>query len=266
MPPDLKSAIYKIDRAQDLLDILDAEVREWHKLIPYRVYPYISPEKTRASILVKELHAPPITRWSLMIADIIHNLRCAIDHAFWAVLVEAFPSGIPKEASKLTFPIWDVAPNSRQTEKYEKALSFKIVNAIKTVQPHHYPLGSRPVHDLAVIRDIDNRNKHQLLFTAMPSVASIKIAATGLRKDYSGASLSEMYRGELENDTEAVVTTFDIPHPHMKYECTEFVAIIAIRHPTANRLGQDRDDYNALIIDLISQVRQTINDFVAFAS
>jgi hypothetical protein len=261
MPPDLTSSNWKIDRAKDLLHTLDCEVREWIDSKPYNIFPYVSPEFTRASIIVKELRAPEIVRWSLMIADIVHNLRCALDHAFWAVLLHAFPAGLPAKTDKLTFPIWDDPPNSDQVRPL-KPLGGKILDAIKAVQPYNNPVTAFPVHELAIIRDIDNGNKHRLLFTAMSSIARINVKATGIRKSYENASISEIYKGELKDGVEAIVTTFDIPHPYLKYECTEFYGIIAIRHPKANRLGQDRDDYAALIDSLLVQVRQTIDEFV----
>jgi hypothetical protein len=200
-----------------------------------------------------------------MVADIIHNLRCAIDHAFWAVLVDTFSAGFPPNTDKLTFPIWDGPPTSNQLKLF-KPLGQKLIDAIKAVQPYNNPTTAFPIHELAIIRDIDNWNKHKLLFTLMSSVGRVNVKATGLRKDYQDASLSEVCKGEINDGVEVVVTTFDVPHPQMKYECTAFMGIIAMRHPVANRLGQDRDDYAALIDALIVQARQTVSEFVVMAA
>jgi hypothetical protein len=59
---------------------------------------------------------------------------------------------------------------------------------------------------------------------------------------------------------------FQIPEPYMKYECLEFMSIIAVCHPVANRLGQDREDYAALVDNLIVWVRKTVADFVLAAT
>jgi hypothetical protein len=264
MPFENSSATWKIDRAKELLDGLDKEVFAWQETNPYGFYTYISPNFRRASVIVEVRNEPPIIRWSLIIADIIHNLRCALDHTLWAILLNEFSSVIPRKAEKISFPIWDAPPTPDQRRAFER-IGPKLLAAIESVQWYNNPLSSDPVQPLAIIRDIDNANKHKLLFTAMASVAKIEVKATGLRKDYQDLSISEVYRGELKDGVEAVVTTFDVPHPYLKYECPLFISIIAIRHPIANRLGQDRDDYAALIDRLVVEVRKTIDALVQAA-
>jgi hypothetical protein len=265
MPLDNSSAMWKIDRAKDLLDGLDREVLAWHDTKPYGFFTYVNPEKTRASVIVKAYNEPPIIRWSLIIADIIHNLRCALDHTFWALMSNEFSGAIPKKAEKLSFPIWDGPPNSDQRRNLDP-IGPKLFSAIESVQLYNHPYPSLPVHPLAIVRDIDNANKHKLLFTVMASAGRIEVKATGLRQYYEDAVKSEIYRGELKEGVEAVVTTFEVPHPYIKYECTLFMSLIAIRHPVASRLGQDRDDYAALIDILIVEVRKTIEDLISAAT
>ncbi len=265
MSIDNSSALLKIDRAKELLDGLDKEVLAWHDTKPYSYFVKINPEKTRASIVVKVHHEPNIIRWSLVIADIIHNLRCALDHTFWAVMLDESSGVIPKKADRLTFPIWDGPPSADQIRNLD-VVGLKLFSAIESVQPYHHPFPTYPLHPLAVIRDIDNANKHRLLFTVMASLAKIDVKATGLRKDYQDLSISELHRGELYDGVEAVVTTFDVPHPDMHYECTFFNSIIAIKHPIANSLGQDRDDYAAFIDTVIDEVRKTIDAFILAAT
>lgn len=262
MPPDLSSANWKIDRAIELLAQLDKEVVAWFDTKPYSFYTYVSPEKTRASVIVRENTKPEVIRWSLMAADIIHNLRCALDHAFWAVLQSEFPNGIPPEAEKMSFPIWDRPPNAGQRKNF-KPLGSKLFAAIESVQPYHHPDPRYIIHPLVVIRDIDNGNKHKLLFTLMPSIGRINVEATGLRKKHHDAVTEEFYRGPLEDNVEVLIATFAVPHPYMKYVCTSCVAILAVLHPVTNRLGQDRDDYAALIDTFTSEVRRTIAALVA---
>jgi hypothetical protein len=262
MPPDLSSANWKIDRAVELLGELDREVLAWFDTKPCGFYVYINPEFTRVSVIVKGSSDPPIIRWSLIIADILHNLRCALDHAFWALLQSEFPSGIPAKVDKLSFPIWDAPPNADQRRNFN-TVSNKLFAAVEAVQPYNNPTAQFPVHPLAIIRDIDNGNKHKLLFTVMHSVARIHVAVTGLRKQYEDGVAQSLHRGEIKDGVEAVVLTFDVPHPYMKCECDEFMSIIAIKHPVANRLGQDRDDYAALIDALIAQVRETISSLIS---
>ncbi len=266
MPLDNSSALLKIGRAKELLDGLDNEVRAWHHTIPYSFSTHINPERTRASIVVRANHEPDIIRWSLIVADIIHNLRCALDHSFWAVLLNEFNRILPAGSEKLTFPLWDAAPNSNQRKTFAP-IGVKLFNAIESVQPYHHPFSAYPIHPLAILRDIDNANKHKLLFTVMPSISVVNLKVTGLRKDYQNGGASEyIERAELKDGSEAMAITFDVPHPDMKCECTQCVAIIAIKHPVANRLGQDRDDYAAFIDTLIAEVSRTIDNLIIAAA
>ena len=257
MPLDDSSALWKIDRAKELLDGLDIEVRAWIDTKPYGGYTYINPEYTRASFVIKVHKEPPIIRWSLIVADIIHNLRCALDHTFWAILQNRFPAGLPKGADKLSFPIWDGVPDSNQRGNFNCVgpVLFSVVDA---VQPYRNPFDGLPVHPLAIIRDIDNFNKHKLLFTVMPSIGRINVKVSGLRKQYEDLSFNDFYRDEIKNDVEAAWSVFDVPHPYMKYEIVELMFIIAIKHPVASRLGRDRDDYATLIDILIAEVRKVV--------
>jgi hypothetical protein len=265
MPPDLSSANWKIDRALELLHGLDTEVLAWHHTIPAGYHIYIDPEFTRASVTVKEFNPPPIIHWSLIFADIVHNLRCALDHTFWALLQEQFPSGITAEAERLSFPIWDIGPNANLRKNF-KPIDRKILAAVESVQPYNKPTGEFPVHPLAIIRDIDNGNKHRLLFSLVHLVARLDVRVSNLRHPNQNFTHGELYRGEIKNDIEVMATEFQIPEPYMKYECLQFMSIIAVRHPVANRLGQDRDDYATLVDSLIVWVRKTIADFVLAAS
>lgn len=258
---DLSSANWKIDRAVELLGGLDGEVLAWVSTTPYSSYVYVHPNYRRAVVKVREHNAPPKIRWSLIFADIIHNLRCALDHAFWTIIQDQFSGEVSPDVERLSFPIWDTPPSANQRRNF-KPLSPKILAAIESVQPYKHPNTIYPVHPLAIIRDIDNGNKHRLLFTVVPSIAKIQIKVSGMRRPNKVGVTDEMYRGEIKDGIEAVVTTFDAPEPYVKYECTEFMTIIAVMHPTANRLGQDRDDYAALVDALIVQVRMTIADLV----
>lgn len=261
MGPDLSSSNWKIDRAVDLLHELDREVLAWMDTKPYSSYTYVNPEKTRATVNLREHNSPPIIRWSLIVADIVHNLRCALDHAFWAILQSKFPAGLPTDADRLSLPIWDSPPTSNQRRNF-KPVGNEIFAVVESIQPYKHPANDVPVHPLAIIRDIDNGNKHKLLFTVMPSVAQVNIAVSKLRNPNNQGHTDVLYQDELKDGVEVVTTTFFTPEPYVEYQCVNFVAIIAIKHPAANRLGRDRDDYAALLDALIVQVRTTIVDLV----
>ena len=96
-------------------------------------------------------------------------------------------------------------------------------------------------------------------------MARFHVPITNVRHPQGNSRCSDIYRGELTDNVEIMAITFDIPEPYIKYDGIEFVSIIAVRHPTANLSGKDRDDYAALTDTLVVWVRKTIADLVAAA-
>ena len=258
---NISSARWKVERAEALLDGLDKEVKAWHKTKPYGFTTRINEEFTRASIVVKVNRHPPIVRWSLIISDIFHNLRSALDQLLWAVAVQESPTGIPL-FEKITFPIWDDPPNSRQMQRIE-TLSLRMRTVIESVQPYKGPYPGLACHPLRMLREIDNTNKHQLLMLATETVAQGSIRLTV--DEVQDSPVIVIYRGEMKDGTEVVTTTFRHPHPKMKYEGVKVSAIIAIMYPEPDASGRDRDDY-AVLLGIIVHLVNIIIDTVAAAA
>ncbi|MDQ6770043.1 MAG: hypothetical protein M3Z54_08655, partial [Gemmatimonadota bacterium] len=109
--------------------------------------------------------------WSLMVGDVIHNLRSALDNLTYALAVKAF-GGVPSldEIKKIQFPVCDGpgefhGPNGQKTRRLS-LLSDKATAAIERLQPYTTPTRPKP-HPLAVLRELANIDKHRhILFTA----------------------------------------------------------------------------------------------------
>jgi len=255
----------KLGRAEELLNHLNTEVRAWLNFKPYSGVPTHNAEMTHYAITARVHREPDIVRWSLQVADIVHNLRCALDHMLWAIVVhESLPNDpVGAGADHLQFPIWECPPNS-DARRNIRCLSQPVRAAIKFVQPYHavftHPL---PIHPLILLNDIDNRNKHRLLHLAISSAASGKV-----RFNYVGNAQNDpevsIERGEIKDGTELVSATFKIPQPDVTYEF-EFRLIIAMMYGTANAAGADRDDYSVMLATLIGEVSNVIGVVVAAA-
>src|ERR1035441_5945672 len=157
MALDISSALAKIVRAKELFDGLDDEVRAWQDTKPYTFTHEVNAKFTRYSIVAYVHNEPPITHWSLIISDIFHNLRCSLDHLIYAVAVHE-----SADAEGIQFPICDVPLNSNDRRRI-KSLSDPVRTAIDLVQPYNRGNPSLPQPPLAILRDIDNTNKHRLL-------------------------------------------------------------------------------------------------------
>jgi hypothetical protein len=258
---NISSVRWKVERAEVLLAGLDKEVKAWHKTKPYGFTTEINEEFTRASVIVKVNSHPPIVRWSLILSDIFHNLRSALDQLIWAVAAHESPTGIPL-FEKITFPIWDDPPSSRQLQRIE-TLSLRMRTVIESVQPYTRPYPGLACHPLRMLREIDNTNKRQLLMLATETAAQGWVRLTS--DDVQDYPETVIHRGEIKDGTEVVTTTFQHPHPKMKYEGVKVSAIIAIMYPEPDAQGKDRDDY-AVLLEVVVRVVNTIIDTVAAAA
>jgi hypothetical protein len=109
---------------------------------------------------------PHLTNWALIVGDIIHNLRCALDHL---VLQLALVNGTPlAEASEVTFfPICLDGPSFRSSvREFKRCISKEALTALKTVQPYYASkVRNLPVEAsvLLIISKLDNIDKHRML-------------------------------------------------------------------------------------------------------
>jgi hypothetical protein len=100
-------------------------------------------------------------RWSLLIGDVLTNLRAALDYAFWAAAVRH--SGQPAKPTQLQFPIHTSASNFTRTERTLRPLvAPDIWTLIEQMQPFH---GSDRAHTapLEILRWLSNIDKHRFV-------------------------------------------------------------------------------------------------------
>jgi hypothetical protein len=108
----------------------------------------------------------PYIQWSLIVGDIVHNLRSALDHL---VLHLALLHGTKLEvAAELTsFPVALNAPEFRSAiRSFKRCISLDALAALKSCQPYvAAKLRGLPAesHTLYVISKLDNTDKHRTL-------------------------------------------------------------------------------------------------------
>jgi hypothetical protein len=129
---------------------------------------------------VRDPLPPPPTRWSLIVGDCVHNLRSALDHLVYQLVIA---SGVtPKERNNLQFPIC-FKPSQWETNGGSKLLGMKPEwqRAVENLQPHKRR--NEPTiagqHPLEVIATLDNTDKHRELHLA--AVASAMLTESGAK-------------------------------------------------------------------------------------
>lgn len=99
-------------------------------------------------------------RWSVLIGDILTNLRAALDHAFWVAVVTH--SGQPAHPHRVTFPISTNAAAFAQktTKELGSLVAPEVWTLIDAVQPFH---GGAAAHTspLEILRWLSNLDKHR---------------------------------------------------------------------------------------------------------
>jgi hypothetical protein len=224
---------------------------------PYSFIKKINQDKSCVSIVVTVKSDPPLVEWSLILADIFHNLRCGLDHMVWAIAVHENPEKFSVSDTILQFPIWRHTPKAKDRKRIE-GLSDPVRTAIDLVQPYKaLPDPRLPMHPLSILSWLDNTNKHKLLMMArgVNGAGDVKITWQGT----SDPPERTIHMGEIKNGTEVLRFTFPAPQMNVQCEVSSLTALIAIVYPTASAQGTDRDDYAALVDLLIAKNKCVIS-------
>ena len=164
----------KINRADAHLKLLD---EEWRKYLGFEPRPYgftihMEPQSGNHTIYAEIVRSPPPT-FSVIVGDILHNLRSALDHLAWELVKRA--GGKPGRHT--SFPICDTEDRwlkdvvlRRRSEDRRSPLSgiepdSAIWRFIQAVQPYE---GAAYADAMTALRVLSNADKHrQLLISGM---------------------------------------------------------------------------------------------------
>lgn len=164
--PVLWSAEAKFRNGSDYLTRLRSKVVGWLKDDVGSVGVEQSADATEHALVLALATLPPTEDWSLLIGDVLHNLRASLDHAVYALAVARNRSDPPPFAEDLAFPIADTSTKFTDALARHRlgdlALDPGIRAAIEGLQPYsrtdpaHIPL-------LTILRELENRDKHRLV-------------------------------------------------------------------------------------------------------
>lgn len=264
MSLDLTSIRLKLAHSATHAQAVKSEVKAWMERNPYSVLQKVNADCTRYSVIFRVNEAPPMYRWSLMIADSIFNLRCSLDHLVYAIACHEAAPKPPSYEGKLQFPICDDSASFDKAVIERKQLgtiSDPIRAAIKFYQPYNRLHADLPPL-LSILRDFSNRDKHKLLPLAMQGVAMGDLGFVGEVPDVNKRNPRlHLSAGEIEDSAEVAAISFDRPTPDMKFDRTNFAVIVAVRHSKRDPSlpdGAERTDFGALLTALSAEVRQII--------
>jgi len=181
VPHPLDGCNAKLDRAHEHLDTLTAAYREYLDSKPYVADQEARPDDDEIRFIGRVVVPPPL-RLGTILGDLIHNLRSALDHIAWQLVVHIGKT--PTRDNQ--FPICTDKDDWGKTSARSLARVRKAhLDLIETFQPFHSPIPDRA--PLARLHRLWNQDKHQVVTTVLaatrdPSDATFITRPIGLDK------------------------------------------------------------------------------------
>jgi len=244
---EFQSCSFKVDRADYHFQVLKDEILAWNQSNPYSLERKRNSNGSRHSLVISAINPPPVDRWSLLIGDLIHNLRSALDHLVYALAIRNDLK--LEEIRNLQFPICDTPHGfKRQIGRNRlKGIAHAVRAQIECFQPYLRDRG-KTERLLALLRDLDDIDKHRLLHVVLAQpyayqVEDLSVPATILFDTYP-----------IENGSEIVIITPVVPDIEFKYKFKGTINI-AIAH------GYTESGRPNLIpaIEVIYRLRKEVN-------
>ncbi len=167
-----ESAHLKVERAKQHIDELDAMFASFLAMNKEQIFTYCDPEGGHRSLGITPLPAPPM--FNILVGDIAHNLRSALDHIAGEITSLA-TSGCQKAIMKSKFPV------SSDPEAFETAIATHIA-------PHNARVAAALVSEMkrsntwqaniSGLNSLNNADKHRAVVVV---VTAIGLAAEGMR-------------------------------------------------------------------------------------
>jgi hypothetical protein len=148
------STISKIDRSLKHINELNELLRE------KRPFTYVVETNTktgyRATFAKK--NCPIVNEAANIAADVVHNLRTALDHAYWEIVSPRVPD--PRARKNIQFPFSETAARLEEAIKNRLAdrVSAVFFQALADLKPHGEPGGNELLY---LIHKLDAVDKHK---------------------------------------------------------------------------------------------------------
>ncbi len=165
----------KLSRAMEHLLRLDDEIDEYRGRKPFTVLREVDPGDARLRFGFFLTELPP-AHLSVVIGDIVNNLRSSLDHLAWQLVIAN--GGTPRTSPPTTqFPLHGSRTMSNgKLRKIEVAggVAPKALAVVESLQPYHR-VQDPGKHPLALLAELSNIDKHRTLHTATMGNRDIEV-------------------------------------------------------------------------------------------
>jgi hypothetical protein len=160
------------------LDALKDQVAAFLDTDPYGVREHIDVETGGYSLSIEIRQQPPLLV-SVIVGDLIHNLRSALDHLAWQLVLAN--GGKPTKTTQ--FPIFVREPvsedDARKLAARVKGMSPEVMKEIASIQP--YTAGDEArLRGLAILNAFSNEDKHKLPLACVAAIAKHEPGTAGV--------------------------------------------------------------------------------------
>jgi hypothetical protein len=283
MTLDLTSAYAKLTWAESLTQEVKKEIHVWAESAPAAFVSEKSDDGKEHRIVFKVVKEPNLHRWSLMIADAFHNLRCSLDHLVYAIAIHQHKQNPPRDETRLMFPLHDSAEEfERRGRNRISSLSVAVQAAIERAQPYKRPhAGLRP--PLSLLAFFNNSDKHRLLKLAYVALNqgdfSLSYQNDSAASGFQNVKVGELItlgpdntlilkgagepvrlvfvEGPIKNNSAVVTVTFVSPKPTATVEA-KFNVKLALSHQPGPD-GNECTDYHILLTLIAKEIKDVID-------
>lgn len=168
--PYITGARLKAERAGKHLEELEREIASFFDENPYRFFRDSNPQNLDYYTYKFPPQPAPPPALSVILGDIVHNLRSALDHVAWQLALRTTDDPYKRTA----FPIFvDTSLASvKQFNRLVKDVFPDAIPIIEALQPYHSGEGLAEFDLLWVLHCLWNADKHRLLTTIPHRISS----------------------------------------------------------------------------------------------
>ena len=166
-------------------DVLLDNIRELAAMTDLEVYLSVSMryEAKRHCIVlvVDDVGQPFPDLWGLLLGDVVHNWRCALDHIAWALYKRGTANLSERRERDVSFPIFTTRTAFNDSlKKNLPGVKLRDTAVVRRYQPYLGGKRRSSKHVLLVLQELSNADKHRFLqpVIAYPKTASYTIVAT----------------------------------------------------------------------------------------
>ncbi len=253
--PEFASCWVKIGRSEEHANAFYSELKAWVDSDPYVIGKKVNADGSRHSVFIEDIKTvPDLDRWSGIVGDCVHNLRCALDHFVYAAAIHESGVDPPADKRTLQFPIADTPADFIKSEWRIKSLGVTARAEIERLQPYNRRHPSLPPL-LALLRDLDDFDKHRLLNIVASQVGEGEFNFH--LPPGSGRPVVDFRKEGLETGAEIAWFTIDPPQANVQFEHKAAI-VIAVGH-VPGPSGNGRTEAPYVIHSLTTEVRSVID-------